>query len=226
MRSSAYLLQHKVGGGGDKVSAAIERIERNVVRCDRIIDELLDFTRVRPVDLQPVVLDAWLGGTLDELGVADGVEVVRDFGAAGTVVQIDSETLRRLVVNLHDNASQAMTEMEGAKDCARRRLTVRTRHDGDSVDIVFSDTGVGIPKEVRSQIFEPMFSTKGFIVTGYADEFGDDIDALRSLEVTGYLSKPFDPHELVKITETMMAEPEAGRSAPVLANQGEPDAYC
>jgi PAS domain S-box-containing protein len=189
MRSSTYLLQQKVGGGEGKVSAAIERIERNIGRCDRIIDELLDFTRIRPIDFQPLALDAWLGGVLDEMSVADGIEVVRDFATAGIEVQVDAEMLRRLVINLHDNACQAMTEMEGAGDCARRRLTVRTRRDGESAEIVFSDTGVGIPEEARSRLFEPMFSTKGFgvglglpVVRKIAEQHGGGIDIVNNPE--------------------------------------------
>lgn len=162
LRSSTYVLQSLLSGGNDAAAPILERLERNIVRCDRIIDELLDYTRIRPLVVEPIVLDDWLGAQLDEMNVPDGVEVVRELGSKGLKIDVDGETLRRAIVNLYDNAAQAMTDMDGAADCARRTLTVRTRHNGDNVDIIISDTGVGIADEVRARVFEPMFSTKGF----------------------------------------------------------------
>jgi len=161
LRSSVYVLQNLVPKGDDKLDQIINRVERNIVRCDRIIDELLDYTRIRPLEVQPVILDVWLAEQLDDMEVPEGVEVVREFEAANTQIMIDSETLRRAVINLYDNAVQAMTKMEGAAQCDRRVLTVRTRRKQDNVDIVFADTGVGLADNA-DKVFEPMFSTKGF----------------------------------------------------------------
>jgi PAS domain S-box-containing protein len=162
MRTSIYLLRQKDDGNDPKTTAAIERIERNVVRCDTIIDELLDFTRIRPVEFQHLLLDAWLDDLLDEQQAVNGVEVVRDFGADAVRVHIDPERLRRAVINLYDNAAQAMTAMEGSEGLTVRKLTVQTRSSGNNAEIIISDTGIGIAEEVLEQVFEPMFSTKGF----------------------------------------------------------------
>jgi len=162
IRTSAYLLQQKSEDDDPQVTAALERIERNILRCDSIIDELLDYTRVRPNEFQAVVLDDWLDGVLDDQIVADGVKVVRDFECAGALVLVDRDLLRRVVINLYDNALQAMTDMAGVEALAMRVLTVRSRLHGDDIDIAICDTGVGVADDDREKIFEPMFSTKSF----------------------------------------------------------------
>jgi len=187
MRSSVYLLRQKDGGDDPKSTAAIERIERNVVRCDRIIDELLDFTRIHPAVFQHLLLDAWLGDLLDEQLDVDGVEVVRDFGADDVRVHIDPERLRRAVINLYDNAIQAMTDMEGVGRIATHRLNVRTRCRENNAEIIFSDTGVGIAEDVLARMFEPMYSTKGFgvglglpVVKKIAEEHHGSVDIINN----------------------------------------------
>ncbi len=162
MRTSSYVLQKKLAGSDETVANALSRIERNISRCDRIIDELLDYTRVRGMAQETVVFDDWLGQQLDEMTLPDGVEVVRDLATSGTEINIDAEALRRVIINLYDNASQAMTEMEGADTFAGRVLTIRTRRDADGVEISFADTGVGIADDIQDKVFEPMFSTKSF----------------------------------------------------------------
>lgn len=162
MRTSAFFLSQKLAGADKKIQGAVDRIDRSVVRCDRIIDELLDFSRVRPLDPVPTVIDEWLASVLEELTIPDGVKVERVFSGNGAHCDVDRETMRRAVVNLYDNACQAMTDMEGSERCAERVLTVATRRNGKSFEILFRDTGVGISDEAEAHLFEPMFSTKGF----------------------------------------------------------------
>jgi PAS domain S-box-containing protein len=162
IRTSAYAVRIKLADGDYSVDAAMERIERNVVRCDRIIDELLDFNSFRGAELETVKVGDWLGGVLDAQPIPAGVSVVRELQAGDAVCDIDREAMRRVVINLYDNACQAMVSMKGADSCTRRVLTVGVRRDGDCLEIEFRDTGVGIPEDVLPRLFEPMFSTKTF----------------------------------------------------------------
>ena len=76
-------------------------------------------------------------------------------------LDIDPDRLRQVVINLVDNAAQAMAEMpaDAAHD---RALTVSTRQVGDVAHICFVDTGPGIAPDVLPKVFEPLFSTRGF----------------------------------------------------------------
>jgi signal transduction histidine kinase len=162
MQSSAYFLRHKMKNAGEKEQQALERIERNIQRCDRIIDELLDFTRVRELNLAELDFNNWLRKTISEMVVPDGIILKEEITAEEPIISLDEEYFRRVVVNLFDNACQAMTKMEGSEELKTRTLTISTISDQDHLSLVFRDTGVGMTGDIQSRIFEPMFRTKGF----------------------------------------------------------------
>lgn len=163
IRTSAFTLRSGLNPEASRAARALERVERSVVRCDRIIDELLDFTRISGLEPEPTALDDWLGGVLADQALPAGVVLRRDFGLPGTVANFDHDRLRRAVINVFDNACQAMLgEGEGASAAGEAILTVRTRARAGRIEVVFEDRGGGIPAEVRERIFEPLFSTKGF----------------------------------------------------------------
>ena len=65
----------------------------------------------------------------------------------------------QVILNLLVNASHAIGDV--VKDSGNLgKLTVRTRLDGDAVEISISDTGPGIPEAARDKIFDPFFTTK------------------------------------------------------------------
>ncbi len=67
--------------------------------------------------------------------------------------------INQVVLNLIVNAAHAMADVvKGGTDLGK--LTVRTRLDGDEVEIAIGDTGTGIPPEARDKIFEPFYTTK------------------------------------------------------------------
>jgi len=139
----------------------LERIDRSLRRCESIIDDLLDHTRVRDLQLAPTAIDSWLKAVLDELTLPEGITLRCDLSADGMAVPLDADRFRRVVVNLFDNACQAMAGNQDAPggDSAHR-LTVTTRILGERVEISFDDTGTGIPPDLMSKIFEPLFTTK------------------------------------------------------------------
>jgi signal transduction histidine kinase len=141
----------------------LDRIERNVVRCDRIIDELLDFTRISQLEPVPTPLDAWLKETLDEQTLPSGIALRLVFDRPDMAVSLDPDRFRRAVINVFDNACQAMIgeDLEDA-DSEANTLTVRTEEHDGRIEVIFEDTGPGIPPDIYERIFEPLYSTKGF----------------------------------------------------------------
>jgi len=107
-------------------------------------------------------------------------------------INIDTDALRRVVINLYDNANQAMTEMEGADSLGARVLTIRALRDGDRAEVAFIDTGVGISDDIQDKVFEPMFSTKGFriglglpTVRKIVEQHGGQIDLVANKDAPG-----------------------------------------
>lgn len=66
----------------------------------------------------------------------------------------------QVVLNLTINAAQAIAEVVGDGTNGKGTITVSTRHDGDWAEVCLSDTGPGIPEDIRPKIFDPFFTTK------------------------------------------------------------------
>jgi len=141
----------------ENIEKALVLAERNVYRCDNIISELLDFSRSHELIREPLELSRWLVGLLEEQRFPREIDVQLDL-PAGFVVRADKERLRRAVINVLDNAVQAIAENPQRKG----RLAIDLRREEQRIGIVMSDNGPGIPAEVHHRIFEPLFSTKGF----------------------------------------------------------------
>ena len=163
IRTSAFVVRECLNGAPPRVQRSLERIERNVVRCDRIIDEMLDFTRISELVPETTPIDDWLAGVLEEQSLPRGVSLQQEFGLPGTHIGVDRDRLRRAVINVFDNACQAMIESRNERAGAGGYvLTVRTGETAERVELIFEDTGPGIPPEIEPKVFEPLFSTKGF----------------------------------------------------------------
>lgn len=163
MRTSMYVIEKKLESLDSGLEAAVDRVNRNITRCDQIIDELLDYTRIRDLSPTNTNIDAWLEAILDEQTVPVEVEVIRNFGAEGVEVFADVNRLRRAFINVFENACQAATGPRTAGVKAKRaRVTVQTGKKQSRFEIRVSDNGPGIAEDMREKIFEPLFSTKNF----------------------------------------------------------------
>jgi nitrogen fixation/metabolism regulation signal transduction histidine kinase len=134
-----------------------ETILREVESVKALVDEFSQFARLpaaQPVasDLNDVVENA-LAVFADRL---EGITVEKDLPAGLPPVNIDREQFKRVIVNLVDNAAEAM------QNALFKRLYVGTRSlEEDSVELVVADTGCGISSDDREKLFLPYFSTKG-----------------------------------------------------------------
>ena len=81
-----------------------------------------------------------------------GIDVEVDLAEDLPPLHMDRDHLTQIVVNIALNAAQAMPE--------GGRLTLRAEAGDGMVRLIFSDTGPGIPDEVRERIFDPFFTTK------------------------------------------------------------------
>ncbi len=170
IQTSTFVVRDNLKGCDPRVGRSLERIERSVIRCDRIIEELLDYTRIRQLEPEPTPIDTWLEGVLEEQALHTDITLRREFGLAGVKVFLDHDRFRRAVINVFDNACQAMVGDDNDKvgdDNGKivegaHILTIQTSKSNGRIEVVFEDNGPGIPLDVLPKIFEPMFSTKGF----------------------------------------------------------------
>jgi len=164
MRPSIYMLKKSIDQDADeKLVNAVERIDRNITRCDHIIDELLDFTRITDLHKTGTLIDQWLDSVIEEHLELGDVKIRKNYSLDGLRVPVDTDRLQRAIINVVENAYHALRGSEpGANDIAEARLTIGTRMNGDRIEIAISDNGPGIPEDVLPKIFEPLFSTKNF----------------------------------------------------------------
>lgn len=162
IKTSLAVIRQLTNGKGLGLDRSLDRADRAVGRCDGIIADMLEYTRTRDMNRAPADFDGWMGGILDEHSLPAAVTLQRDLRAQCQVA-IDGERFRQVLVNLLDNAAQAMTDAGWEPPAGReRRIIVRTESAGPHLKLSIIDTGPGIPKAARGKVFEPLFTTKSF----------------------------------------------------------------
>jgi nitrogen fixation/metabolism regulation signal transduction histidine kinase len=153
---------HHDANDAAQVSAIIDEGTRLIIQearsLKRLVDEFSQFARMpshRPVpaDIHKIIDSALL---LYE-GRLKGVQIIRSYREGLPALQLDPEQMKRLFVNLIDNALAAMSGVHGEK-----QLTVATRRieQQNHVRIEVSDTGCGISEVDRDNLFLPYFSRR------------------------------------------------------------------
>lgn len=158
IQTSVYNLKEKIKDKNLGTEKSFERIERSIDRCNNIVGTLLDFVREKELILESVKIDDWMESTLKEMIVPVGIELRKSLNA-DVCAAVDTNRLRRVVINLFDNACQSMLAISDAKT---RILSVSSEEIHNRIVITFKDNGPGIPSDVLPKIFEPLFSTKTF----------------------------------------------------------------
>ena len=69
--------------------------------------------------------------------------------------------LNQAILNLVVNGAHAIQDRLGDKSTEKGTITVTSRRNGQSIEVLITDTGTGIPEEIRQKIFDPFFTTKG-----------------------------------------------------------------
>jgi signal transduction histidine kinase len=160
IRNTLFTMREIASSSGLTLDRPIARIQRSLARCDCIIGDLLEYTRSPELSRVPVGFDRWLKEVLAEHSLPAMVTLTQELRAGDAAVRIDADRLRRVVINLIDNAAQALGEMPAG--AGTQRISVRTSICDDGVELAVSDTGPGIPADRLTRIFEPLFSTKSF----------------------------------------------------------------
>ena len=139
---------------------ALDNILKGVENLNRLVTELLNYTG--KVELQRYaaqvwrVLDASLLNLKEEIDKSK-VKILRDVDPELPAVNIDAVKIERVFHNIIKNALQAMPNRGTLKIEARRQ---GSEGQGQGVEVIFSDTGCGIPLENMGRIFSPFFTTK------------------------------------------------------------------
>jgi two-component system, NtrC family, nitrogen regulation sensor histidine kinase NtrY len=132
-------------------------IEREVGTLAALVNEFSQFVRFPTAKLAPTDTNTTVNEAVEVFsGRLDGIQLKTNLEPNLPAVRADAPLLRSVIVNLIDNAAEAL---EGAS-C--REITVKThlRSESDTIEIAVADTGHGISPEDKDKLFLPHFSTK------------------------------------------------------------------
>ncbi len=127
-----------------------------IASVKRLVDEFSQFSRLPAAQLKLCDLNEVISagvGVFD--GRLEGIDLTVDLAPGLPAVMADPEQLKRVIVNLIDNAAEAM------QDAPVKELVVQTQPGlADTVEIVVADSGCGVTADEKEKLFVPYFSTK------------------------------------------------------------------
>ncbi|MBC8279234.1 MAG: HAMP domain-containing protein [Chloroflexi bacterium] len=157
IRNGIFFLKSRLAKTGHinsepRVNEYITVMDERITQCDKIIENLISFTRISVPTYEAVNLRTTMESTLSGIDIPERVKVINKIGNRPLEVQADSVQLGRVFTNLIVNANEAM--VDGGE------LTISAVILGQDAEVTFADSGPGMGPEDLEKIFEPLYTTK------------------------------------------------------------------
>ncbi len=139
----------------DKGRQKLSMIAEEVTNLEELVAEMRDFVRRPPAQKRPGRLEVLISEVLElfhDTFSENHLKVNRVEESPLPEISFDAKQLRQVLINLFNNAMEAMPR--GGD------LTITTRERGESVEVVVADSGAGMSPEVVANLFQPYFTTK------------------------------------------------------------------
>ena len=154
IRNCAYLLNMALSEKTDEeASNTLKVLDKQIDIANKIVTDLLDFTRIRPPSQVRADLSNLINESMSWITIPENIKVNVNLNGHAHLVRTDPEQMSRVFSNIISNAIQAMNGKTG-------ELNIGTGADDNYISVLFQDTGSGIPQENLEKIFEPLFTTK------------------------------------------------------------------
>jgi signal transduction histidine kinase len=152
IKNAAYYLKKKYVPSADATEKEmLEVIDNAIDRANKIINDLLDYSREIRLDLTECSPHSLLKETLSIIQIPSNVKIT-DHTSDEPKIKADADKIVRVLINLIKNAVDVMPD--------GGTLEVRSTTTNGNVDIAVADTGKGIPEAVMAKLFTPLFTTK------------------------------------------------------------------
>jgi len=160
IKGSAEMLTQKLQASDELARELAGYISTEVNRLSALVTEFLDFAR--PLNAQPqpgdliALLDRVLQIVADRFTGKQAVRVERRYAGGLPLVPLDESLCEQAFLNLVQNAYEAME----AGGTLRVEVQPATKDGREGMELRLADTGPGVPKELREEIFNPFVTTK------------------------------------------------------------------
>ena len=152
IETSLFILKGRPLATDARATKHLDRIGEQVTLANRIVTDLLDMIRDRPLKREPLRLDEVWKDALTSVPAPEGVSI-RAEGLEGLpTLAGDPGQMRQVFVNLLENAVQAVGNTG--------TVTLEASAGPDKVELVLEDSGPGVSDIIRRRIFEPLMTTK------------------------------------------------------------------
>lgn len=154
IKTTAQALSEEIPAS-DHRSAYISKIIMEIDRLNKLLMSFFDFAKpkaplVRVCDLKKVIEDTVY--MVRDTAKGGNIQVMEFYPTQAVKISADTDMIQQVFMNILINAIQAMP--------VGGRMEVHLIDRNSSVQIEVSDTGKGIPENIRSRIFDPFFTTK------------------------------------------------------------------
>jgi len=146
-----YLAPRKAPSA-QELRGGLDKLDEQVAYMSSMVTDLLDFARTPNPKITHTSVDQLIDDALHLVVAPNNVEIQKKLDPSLPDIDVDPFLMQRALTNIIGNAFQAMPE--------GGTLSIVTRKNGQSASIEVADTGMGIPPENISKLFEPLFSTK------------------------------------------------------------------
>ncbi len=155
--NASLMLEREGFDEGSRESLTI--VAEETSRCAQIVRGLLEFARQTPSQIVMTDVNDLLDRTIqvfEKQAAVRNISVVKCLDRTLPPTPLDKNKMRQVFSNMAINAFEAMPE--------GGTLTIVSRFAGSNrqMEVLFTDTGVGIPKENLGRLFDPFFTTKSF----------------------------------------------------------------
>ena len=145
----------------DEIPKATEQLLEGVAQVARIVRAMKEFSHPGPVEKAPVDINRAIESTVlisrNEWKYV--AELTTDLDPELPPVPCVAGEFNQVILNLIVNAAYAIGDVVRGSD-RKGSIRIGTRRDGEWVEVRVSDTGAGIPEDIRTRIFTPFFTTK------------------------------------------------------------------
>lgn len=150
LKNISYYLLRIESINDEKVRKMIEMLSIDVSRANKIVTDLLDYSRVKKLNKLPTQIDEFLESLLNTIALPGNIAVKRNFEKIEAC--IDQDRITQVLINLINNARDAMPN--GGE------IFISAKNGKDMLEIDLADKGCGMDDETAGRIFEPLFTTK------------------------------------------------------------------